>query len=661
MSLKTEIEAIAQHIANEYMKSGQQESLSKLVAINAEERNFNPEQIKRLIEETNRAVFYEIFNKKQDKNVEFPIARFEEVIAYLNPSSANITPERLDENWESLVDESDFDLSDLELLESKKQMFNDLPRNKLEEIKNEVNEAKEREKDKAIRITITYLKQAANEVKIAAMQESEFRQKLREILKEAAKLGLNINDVNMALKQMLGQNYTPDIQKIIEQEYKQVLSQNAPVKVAAKKDVGLTKHELEFLESLRELNPENMKKIVSLADKVDPERLKRVVSNTYGPTSIKAKLVDKLFDNAKGVAKDTANEMLKQIVNTASQQHPTPELSTEPIHKSASWKLIDAKNLFEQNKDVVLGLRESLIKKAEAISMYIQTRETLIDLADNEVRRRAVLNAIDKKAEDVVNQATNPGKKNWFSKVTDVANAAAPLINVATGTVGLIGGIQQLRSLNMDIEQKKRQLGYGYKFASAINDAIARDLTKSGAMAAVPAAAQVAAKSAPVLKKIWQGLKATSNFLNENSYFVNLGLGAIQNQINQAIEDKQEQLNRLNKLGAFPQPDWNLLLNSTNLIRSNASHFANRPYNLRQLKEAIKAKNPDWEDELISRTLNTLANFAPTILEDPYLTEEIVRRVRTYGGFDPSYIEQLEKVTERAQNLRANKPTSIEF
>lgn len=644
MSLKTEIEAIAQHIANEYIRSGQQENLSKLVAENAKERNYNPEQIKRLIEETNRAVFYEIFNRKLDKNVEFPIAKFDEVMGYLYSSKEPLTAGKEKPSWESLVDASDFDLSELELLEGKKQMFGNLPKNKLEEIRSELAQAKEREKDKVIRITITYLKQAADEVKIAAMQEAEFRQKLREILKEAARLGLNINDVNMALRQLLGQSYTPDIQKIVEQEYMQVVNQGTVVKVATKNEVGLTKHELEFLESLRELNPENMKKVLSLANKVDPERVKRVVSNTYGPTSIKAKIVEKLFEDTKA--------------NVAGKQ--TPELSTAPIQKTASWKLIDARNLFERNKDVLLGLREALVKKAEAIEMYVKTRETLISLADDDVRRKAVVNAIDKKAEEIVGQASNPGKRNWLGKVTELANTATPLLNVAVGTVGLIGGIQQLRSLNMDIEQKKRQLGYR-KFASILGAAIERDLAKTGAMASVPAATQVVAKSVPVLKKIWQGLRATSDFLNQSSFFFNLGMNAVQNQINRAIEEKQQQLERLNKLSSFPQPDWNLILNTANLIRSNASSFALRPYNLRQLKEAIKAKNPEWEDEVIVRTLNTLANFAPAVLEDPYLTEEIVRRVRIYGGFDPSYVEQLQKVTERAQNLRANKPTSVEL
>lgn len=775
MAFKTEVEALAEHIANKFINSGQQLNLSKLVAEAALENNYNIEKIKRLIEETNRAVFYLLFNTKQDKNIEFPIAKFDEVSQYLN-NVPTAFETGVTNDFADLIDESDFDLKDLALLEGKSQMFEELPQNKMDEIRKEIEDAKERERNKAIRITITYMKAASEELKIAAMQENEFRLKLRELLNQAAKLGLSYNDVDMTLKQTLGSSYTSEIQKIVREEYQKVVGFNGQaVKIAAKKDeIGLTVHELEFLESLRDLTPENMKKILQLSNKVNPERLRNVIANTYGPTSIRTKLIDKILRTSKDVMNKSITDVVKYSIDTES----SPELDADATlesnvnhsfdsdrlsdgsHKHASWRMLDWIRAVEAEKELFNGFNDVLRKKAESVSDYLRIKEMLINLASSESEKRMIMNSIDKKAEEIVKEtlikmagsldflsgttkhikslfkqatnslagqtqgktqipspvqnlqgifpdskqlaeklslkqlvnkntrgnlrpknpgldysyrkkqaeeiaqggveeATGTGKGTKFlNKLTQGMNVAAPFLNVATGVLNIAGGIQTLRSIDLDIKAKKKQLEQQYKLGHIIGKAVKNEINKLAASAIIPAAAQVATKTAPVLKKVFNGLKATSNFLDQNSFLVNMGMGLVQNYISNEIAAKQDELNALNKTGAT-QPDWNLLLNSLNLVRGNSSFFANRPYNLEGLKQAIKEKNPEWEPEVIEKTINTVANYSPTILEDPYLIEEVIRRVRTYGGLDLNYLEQLQKITERNYNIKSNKLTSI--
>jgi hypothetical protein len=67
---------------------------------------------------------------------------------------------------------------------------------------------------------------------------------------------------------------------------------------------------------------------------------------------------------------------------------------------------------------------------------------------------------------------------------------------------------------------------------------------------------------------------------------------------------------------------------------------------------AISNKNPHIKPELIKQVVNSLKLYAPAVLDDPFLTEEVVRRAHTYGGLDPNYISALTDFSSKATKHR---------
>jgi hypothetical protein len=84
----------------------------------------------------------------------------------------------------------------------------------------------------------------------------------------------------------------------------------------------------------------------------------------------------------------------------------------------------------------------------------------------------------------------------------------------------------------------------------------------------------------------------------------------------------------------------------------NVSFRTKRPFSDEILMTAIVKKNPDIKPEIVKQVVNSLKLYAPAVLDDPFLTEEVVRRAHTYGGLDPNYLSALTEFSSKATKHR---------
>lgn len=69
--------------------------------------------------------------------------------------------------------------------------------------------------------------------------------------------------------------------------------------------------------------------------------------------------------------------------------------------------------------------------------------------------------------------------------------------------------------------------------------------------------------------------------------------------------------------------------------------------NIAQIAKKLVTKYPQWDKEEVIKYLTQLKIHVPDIFIDLTAVEDAVRRAILYGGFDPSYLEQLKRTFRR--------------
>jgi DNA-binding transcriptional regulator YhcF (GntR family) len=683
---KEEIKAFAQHIAKQYLESGRTENLSKLVARIAEEFSLNREFIKLLVAETNRAVFLRLFETSDDKTVEFPIAKFEEVMSYLE---GGIEPEmhgpatRDEEIDESLYDPSDLYVAPSSIRERMVQLdplmeqMRDRKANTkiiilVQRAKQAAEEAKieqakidqtsqeleqllkpfaehgisaeqlntmlkdvlgddytediadlvqriyanmergvesEFDKDNAIAQLANYLRQLKSGNKTAAINGS-INEQIRAVLKEMLKYGVTLQEIHALLAQSLGPQYTPDVKQLIETEYRNlVMGMPAGQKTASYNSL---KRAIDLVKKIERDSGYAVEKLAAEAASLDAEALARAIEISSNPEKIE-RVVKELLDYAE----------LKKL----AQQREQLELLHDTILRHVDkFKKIAAANAKQ---------KELFAKIAENIGEALQTART-------KEQKIYIERFLAKLADEASGSSTSGG---FWSKLNNFLNNLSTPLGIVNQSIGLAANIKNLQSIDLDLKAKRKQYeqaGLLGKSASAIE--------KRAAGAVVGATTKVLQAIKPVATKIIQGL---SHPLGQMA--INMGFQTANQIVQDKIEDKQHEMERLDRLAGQKMAS----VKTASIgpvealgIMKNVSFKTKRPYSDVLLTTAISIKNPHIKPELIKQVVNSLKLYAPAVLDDPFLTEEVVRRAHTYGGLDPNFINTLTEFSSKATKHR---------
>jgi len=68
------------------------------------------------------------------------------------------------------------------------------------------------------------------------------------------------------------------------------------------------------------------------------------------------------------------------------------------------------------------------------------------------------------------------------------------------------------------------------------------------------------------------------------------------------------------------------------------------PRRIEQLVEAIHKRHPEWNKDDIKKALVGAAKYAPSVLLDPMLAEQVVKRIHSYGGMEPAFAKELAEM-----------------
>lgn len=80
---------------------------------------------------------------------------------------------------------------------------------------------------------------------------------------------------------------------------------------------------------------------------------------------------------------------------------------------------------------------------------------------------------------------------------------------------------------------------------------------------------------------------------------------------------------------------------------------AANPRRIEQLVEAIHRRHPEWNKDDIKRALVGAAKYAPSVLLDPMLAEQVVKRIYSYGGMEPAFAKELAEMEKSFSGLFA--------
>jgi hypothetical protein len=683
---KEEIKAFAQHIAKQYLESGRTENLSKLVAHIAEEFSLNRDFIRLLIAETNRAVFLRLFETSEDKTVEFPIAKFEEVMSYLeggiepqmhgpavrdeeideslyDPSDLYVAPSSIRERMVQLdplmedmrnrkantriiilvqrakqaaeeaqieqakIDQVSEELKQLlkpfaehgvsaeQLTAMLKDMLGD---DYTEDIDNLVQQIyagmdhgieSEFDKDNAIAQLANYLRQLKSGNKTAAINGS-INEQIRAVLKEMLQYGVTLQEIHTLLAQSLGPQYTPDVKQLIETEYRN-LTMGMPTgqKIASHNSL---KRAIDLVKKIERDSGYAVEKLAAEAASLDTEALARAIEISNNPEKVEH-VVKELLDYAE----------MKKLAEERKQLELLHDAVLMHIHK---FKKIAAANAKQ---------KELFAKIAQNIGEALQTART-------KEQKIYVERFIAKLADEA---SGSSGSGGFWNKLNNFFNNLSTPLGIVNQSIGLAANIKNLQSIDLDLKAKRRQ----YEQAGLLGKS-ASAMEKRAAGAVVGAATKVLSAIKPIATKIVQGL---SHPLGQLA--INMGFQTANQIVQDKIEDKQDEMERLDRLGGQKMASMKTAsvgpVEALGMVK-NVSFRTKRPYSDVLLMAAISNKNPHIKPELIKQVVNSLKLYAPAVLDDPFLTEEVVRRAHTYGGLDPNYIAALTEFSSKATKHR---------
>jgi DNA-binding transcriptional regulator YhcF (GntR family) len=683
---KEEIKAFAQHIAKQYLESGRTENLSKLVARIAEEFSLNREFIKLLVAETNRAVFLRLFETSDDKTVEFPIAKFEEVMSYLeggiepqmyspavrdeeideslyDPSDLYVAPSSTRERMvqldplvedmqnrkantriiilvqrakqaaeEAQIEQAKIDQASEELEQLLKpfaehgvsaEQLNALLKDTLgddytEDIDNLVQRIyagmergieSEFDKDNAVAQLASYLRQLKSGNKTAA-NSGNINEQIRAVLKEMLQYGVTLQEIHALLAQSLGPQYTPDVKQLIETEYRN-LTMGMPMgqKIASynslKRAIGLVK-------KIERDSGYAIEKLAAEAASLDTEALARAIEISNNPEKVE-RVVKELLDYAEMKKLAEERKQLELLYDTV-------------LMHTHTFKKIAAANAKQ---------KELFTKIAENIGEALQTART-------KEQKMYIERFITKLADEATGSSSSGG---FWNKLNNFFNNLSTPLGVVNQSIGLAANIKNLQSIDLDLKAKRKQ----YEQAGLLGKS-ASMIEKRAAGAAIAGATKLLSAIKPIASKIVQGL---SHPLGQMA--INMGFQTANQIVQNKIEDKQDEIERLDRLGGQKMASMKTAsvgpVEAFGMVK-NVSFKTKRPYSDVLLMTAIANKNPHIKPELIKQVVNSLKLYAPAVLDDPFLTEEVVRRAHTYGGLDPNYLSSLTEFSSKATKHR---------
>lgn len=66
----------------------------------------------------------------------------------------------------------------------------------------------------------------------------------------------------------------------------------------------------------------------------------------------------------------------------------------------------------------------------------------------------------------------------------------------------------------------------------------------------------------------------------------------------------------------------------------------------------VKQRNPNWDDNFLLNSISTIGIYAPSVLLDPNLTYQVVRRIDMYGGVEPTLIKELQDIEHSMKSIQ---------
>jgi len=71
----------------------------------------------------------------------------------------------------------------------------------------------------------------------------------------------------------------------------------------------------------------------------------------------------------------------------------------------------------------------------------------------------------------------------------------------------------------------------------------------------------------------------------------------------------------------------------------SVQHFKN-------VVSAMKKRHPEWTEDFVEGNLRTMVKYAPSILADLNLVEQLLKKVYMYGSIEPSMLKELAELEE---------------
>jgi len=216
------LDDLALEACDRYLKT--KEDLSKVIAEIAERENLTTEQIKRVIERANRAVFLKLFPQGVH---EFPIASFDKVIEHIKKEDALELPSQEEDLY--VLDE--FELQDpLQVL---REELGIVPQEK-EKNKNDLAQ-----RYVVVVVSVGRAKKAAQEAAFARYQVQSAYKELEGYVEEALKYVSPSELKSMVLRSFPKKEDREFVEKLLDEIVKKKYKPSKPVKKASAKEAAV--------------------------------------------------------------------------------------------------------------------------------------------------------------------------------------------------------------------------------------------------------------------------------------------------------------------------------------------------------------------------------------------------------------------------------------